>query len=72
LVWLGDYQSEEDPERLIDEKMSLYVAASRPRNRLVIAWTNSDLQNGGPAPEVLSGLLEPELRDKVERGWKNG
>jgi hypothetical protein len=38
----------------------------------VIAWTNSDLQNGGPAPEVLSGLLEPELRDKVERGWKNG
>lgn len=72
LVWLGDYKSANDSDNLIEEKMNLYVAASRPRSRLVIAWTNSDLQDGGPAPEVLAGLLEPEFQDKVERGWKNG
>ncbi len=72
IVWLGDYQPEEDPERLIKERMSLYVAASRPRNRLLIAWTSADLPKGGPVPSALSGLLEPEFQDKVERGWKNG
>jgi superfamily I DNA/RNA helicase len=72
VVWLGDYNFKEDPEKLLEERMKLYVAASRPRNRLLIAWTSSDLPKGGPVPWVLSGLLEQEFQDKVERGWKNG
>lgn len=66
VVLFDGFKLKGSPEELIIQKMQCYVAASRPRARLVFAWTKTYYRAGnGDAPEVLQGLLQPPYDEKI-------
>jgi hypothetical protein len=67
VVWLDGLKVHSSPERRVIQMMQCYVAASRPRARLVLAWSKSHNRNDADGtPEVLRKFLKPPLAEKVE------
>jgi hypothetical protein len=72
VVVLDNLVLKDSPEQKIVQLMQCYVAASRPRNRLLIAWTGK-VNNGSHVPPIaISGLLKKPYDEKIEKEWKNG
>jgi len=71
VVLFDGFKWKGSPEELIIQKMQCYVASSRPRSRLVFAWTKTYYRSGnGDGPEVLQGLLRPPYEEKVEKEFR--
>lgn len=73
VVVLDGFRLKDAPEELLVQKMQSYVAASRPRSRLLLAWTrNGGKSAGGAAPELVRDLLMSPFAEKIERKWTDG
>ena len=72
VVVVDGFKLDETPEKLLTQKMQAYVAASRPRSQLLLAWTRTRRKgtNSGP-PELLQPLLDGPQSEKVAREWNN-
>jgi superfamily I DNA/RNA helicase len=72
VVILDNLVLKDSPEQKTAQLMQCYVAASRPRNRLLIAWTGKMNSDGHVPPIVISGLFDQSFEEKIEKEWKNG
>lgn len=72
VVVVDGFKLDDTPEKLLTQKMQAYVAASRPRSQLLLAWTRSRRKatNSG-SPELLKPLLDGPHLEKIAREWNN-
>jgi superfamily I DNA/RNA helicase len=66
-VYVDGLKVDTSPERNVIQMMQCYVAASRPRSRLVLAWSKAHNRNDfDGTPEVMRRFLKLPLAGKVE------
>ncbi len=67
-VYVDGFELDPSETENIVQRMQLYVATSRPREKLCIAWTMANFRGRG-APEIVRRFLEQPLRQKIVEDW---
>ena len=67
-VYVDGFELDPSETESIIQRMQLYVATSRPREKLCIAWTMANFRGRG-APEIVRSFLEQPLRQKIVEDW---
>lgn len=67
-VYVDGFELEPSETENVIQLMQLYVATSRPREKLCIAWTMANFRGRG-APEIVRRFLEQPLRQKIVEDW---
>jgi superfamily I DNA/RNA helicase len=67
-VYVDGFELEPSETENVIQLMQLYVATSRPREKLCIAWTMTNFRGRG-SPEIVRRFLEQPLRQKIVEDW---